>query len=53
MREALREALIDAAVQRLEARIETAVGEVESRAVDPYTATERLVAEFADIVSGG
>jgi LAO/AO transport system kinase len=47
MREALREALIDAAVHRLESRIETAVREVEAHAVDPYTATERLVAEFA------
>ena len=52
MREALREALIDAAVQRLESRIESAVREVESRVVDPYTATEGLVAEFAKIVAG-
>jgi LAO/AO transport system kinase len=53
IREALREALIEAAVERLESRIETAVREVETHAVDPYTATENLVAEFAKISAGG
>jgi LAO/AO transport system kinase len=51
MRESLREALIDAAVQGLESRIETALRDVEARAVDPYTATERLVADFAEMSS--
>jgi LAO/AO transport system kinase len=46
MREALREGLIDAAVQHLESRLDAAVRDVEARAVDPYTAIERLVAEF-------
>ena len=53
MREALREALIEAAVERLQSRIETALLDVETHAVDPYTATERLVAEFAKIAAGG
>jgi GTPase len=47
MREALREALIDAAVRQLQSRIEATVRDVEAHALDPYTATERLVAEFA------
>ena len=51
MREALREALIDAAVQQLQSRIEATVREVEAHALDPYTATERLVAEFAASVA--
>jgi LAO/AO transport system kinase len=46
MRETLREALIDAAVQDLGPRIDAAVREVEGRGIDPYTVTERLVAEF-------
>ena len=46
VREALREALIDAAVFDLGDRIDEAVRAVDSRAVDPYTATERLVAAF-------
>jgi LAO/AO transport system kinase len=52
MREALREGLIDAAVQQLESRIDAAVRDVEARAVDPYTAIERLVAEFAKQAPG-
>ena len=46
LRETLREALIDAAVFDLGPRIDAAVRDVEARAVDPYTATERLVGEF-------
>jgi LAO/AO transport system kinase len=46
VREALREALIDAATHDLGARVESAVRDVEARAVDPYTATERLVEAF-------
>ena len=46
VREALREALIDAAVHDLGDRIDEAVRDVDSRAMDPYTATERLVAAF-------
>ncbi len=46
IRDTLREALIDAAVADLGERIDAAVREVESRAVDPYTATERLIATF-------
>jgi hypothetical protein len=46
VREALREALIDAAVHDLGDRIDDAVRAVDARAVDPYTATEELVAAF-------
>jgi LAO/AO transport system kinase len=46
MREALREALIGVAVADLGARIDEAVQGVEARRVDPYTATENLVAAF-------
>lgn len=46
VRDALREALIEAAVHDLGEAIERSVQEVEGRAVDPYTATERLVEEF-------
>jgi LAO/AO transport system kinase len=46
VREALREALIDAAVHDLGARLDEAVQAVDARSVDPYTATERLVAAF-------
>jgi len=46
VREALREALIEAAVHDLGDRIDAALRDVESRALDPYTATERLVDEF-------
>jgi LAO/AO transport system kinase len=46
VRESLREALIDAAVHDLRAELDAVVAEVESRAVDPYTATERLLLRF-------
>jgi len=46
VRDALREALIEAAVHDLGGAIEEAVRHVEGREVDPYTATERLVEEF-------
>ncbi len=46
MRETLREALIDAAVSDLGPQLDAAVAEVEARGIDPYTATERLVATF-------
>ena len=46
MRESLRDALLGAALQELGARIEASAREVESRRVDPYTATERLIEEF-------
>jgi LAO/AO transport system kinase len=46
MRDALREALIDAAADELRDSIDAAVRDVDARAVDPYTATERLVASF-------
>ncbi len=46
LREALREALVDAAVGELGPSIEEAVRRVDAREVDPYTATEDLVAAF-------
>jgi LAO/AO transport system kinase len=46
LRESLRESLIDAAVSDLGPRIEQAVLAVDTRQVDPYTATENLVAAF-------
>jgi LAO/AO transport system kinase len=46
VREALREALIEAAVHELRDAIERAVREVDEKAADPYSATERLVDEF-------
>lgn len=46
VREALREALIEAAAHDLRDRIDDAVKQVESRSVDPYTATEALVSAF-------
>ena len=46
LRDTLREALIDAAVHDLSSRIDAAVEQVETRAVDPYTAIEDLVAAF-------
>jgi LAO/AO transport system kinase len=46
VREALREALIEAAVRELAEAIDNAARDVEAHAVDPYTATERLVNEF-------
>jgi len=46
VRETLREALIEAAVHDLGSQVDEAVRAVDARAVDPYTATERLVAAF-------
>jgi LAO/AO transport system kinase len=46
VREMLREALIDEAVKDLGPRIDAVLGDVEAHALDPYTATERLVANF-------
>lgn len=46
VRDSLREALIDAALHDLGSRIDETVRAVETRAIDPYTATEELVATF-------
>jgi LAO/AO transport system kinase len=46
VREGLREALVEAAVQELGPTIEEAVRRVDAREIDPYTATEDLVAAF-------
>jgi LAO/AO transport system kinase len=46
VRESLRESLIEAAVHDLGPRIDEAVLAVDTREVDPYTATEDLVAAF-------
>jgi LAO/AO transport system kinase len=46
LRETLREALIDAATNDLGPAIDDAVKAVESKSLDPYTATERLVQRF-------
>jgi LAO/AO transport system kinase len=46
VRETLRESLIDAATSSLQAELEQAVLAVERKQVDPYTATESLVAAF-------
>ncbi len=46
VREALRETLIEAATSALSAQIDAAVRDVEARALDPYTATERLLEQF-------
>jgi LAO/AO transport system kinase len=46
MRDALGEALIEAALGALAPSIDRAVKDVEDRVIDPYTATERLVASF-------
>jgi LAO/AO transport system kinase len=46
VREGLREALIEAATRSLGAQIDEAVRAVDAREVDPYTATERLIATF-------
>jgi LAO/AO transport system kinase len=47
LRESLREALIDAAQSKLGDAIDEAVAAVERKSVDPYTATEQLVARFS------
>ncbi|MBS2015136.1 MAG: methylmalonyl Co-A mutase-associated GTPase MeaB [Deltaproteobacteria bacterium] len=46
MRESLRETLIEAATTALSDEIERTVDEVEARRMDPYTATESLLAAF-------
>jgi LAO/AO transport system kinase len=46
MREVLEEALVEAATKSLALSIQRAVNEVEQRTIDPYTATERLIALF-------
>ncbi len=46
LRESLRESLIEAAVHDLGPLIDDAVQAVDTRKVDPYTATEQLVAAF-------
>jgi len=46
LRDSLREALVESAVHELGPRIEEAVRRVGAREVDPYTATEDLVAAF-------
>ena len=46
VREGLREALIEAAVGALGGKIDEAVRAVGAREVDPYEATEKLIAEF-------
>lgn len=46
VRDGLREALVEAAVQELGPTIEEAVRRVDAREIDPYTATEDLVAAF-------
>jgi LAO/AO transport system kinase len=46
LRDGLREALVDAALQSLGPRVDEAVRQVEEREKDPYSATEDLVAAF-------
>lgn len=46
VREGLREALIDEATHALGPRIDEAVRTVDARSVDPYTASEQLIAAF-------
>jgi LAO/AO transport system kinase len=46
VRDGLREALIEAAVNDLKDELQAALDAVEARTVDPYTATERLIAKF-------
>ena len=46
LRETLREALIDEAVALLGDAVDEAVSAVETKTLDPYTATENLVARF-------
>jgi LAO/AO transport system kinase len=46
LRETLREALIDAAMDKLGGAIDEAIHAVETKALDPYTATEQLVQRF-------
>ena len=46
VRESLRETLIDAATSALATEIEAAVTSVEERAIDPYSAIEKLLVDF-------
>ncbi len=46
VREALRETLIDAATSSLSKELDDAAAAVDARTLDPYTATERLLARF-------
>ena len=46
VREALRETLIDAATRSLASELDEAAAAVEARSIDPYTATEQLLARF-------
>jgi LAO/AO transport system kinase len=46
VRDALREALIEAAMGSLGSEVNEAVRAVDARELDPYTATENLIAEF-------
>src|SRR4051794_300335 len=46
LRESLRETLIEAATHALGGEIERAVSDVESKTIDPYTATEQLLTAF-------
>jgi LAO/AO transport system kinase len=46
VRDGLREALIDAATRNLGPTIDDAVRAVEAREIDPYSATENLIAQF-------
>jgi LAO/AO transport system kinase len=46
LREGLREALIEEAARSLRVELDEAVRGVEAKEVDPYTATERLIAAF-------
>jgi LAO/AO transport system kinase len=46
LRESLRETLIEAATSALGSEIERAVSDVEAKTIDPYSATEQLLAAF-------
>jgi LAO/AO transport system kinase len=46
LREALRETLIEAATDALGGALDQAVLDVEQKTIDPYTATEQLLAAF-------
>ncbi|MDP9000281.1 MAG: methylmalonyl Co-A mutase-associated GTPase MeaB [Myxococcota bacterium] len=51
VRDALREALIDAALDELADIIDAVVRDVDAHLIDPYTATERLVDQFANRIA--
>jgi LAO/AO transport system kinase len=46
LRESLRETLIDAATHALGPALDRAAADVESKTIDPYTATEQLLEAF-------